>query len=300
MAEAAITAVAVAWGTSYVAMKIVTDSVAITDFLVLRFVAAALPLTAFGLRGMGRYTRREVFTGLEYGALLFAILYMETLGVHLSSAANAGFLIATNVVIIPILDRLLYRTAVSPLIAPVLVCAVAGTALTTLSGGLHLAGGDALILGAATLRALQTVMYAHHGNAAPASPVRVTIVQMWTVAALAFMVGGANIGRISAAATGQSTTDLLLIGYLGVACTAAAFLAQLWAGPRLPATTVGLLLATEPIFAGISAIVLGGDAVSLGQIAGGALIVTAVLGGRYLTTRFPRREPGDRANAARA
>lgn len=266
-------------------MKAVTDTVGISDFLLLRFLAAALPLTAFGLVRSRRLTAAELRVGMLYGALLFAVLYLETLGVHLSSAANGGFLIAVSVVVIPVIDRFVFRTAMSLLVVPFVVLALAGTALTTLSGGWHLASGDALILAAAMLRAGQTVLYAHQRHAATASTMNITVVQMWTVAVLAFAAGGFDANRVLTAVAAQSATALALIVYLGVVCTAAAFLAQLWVGPKLPAVTVGLLLATEPLFAGISAVALGGETLGAAQMAGGALIVVAAVGGRYVSHR---------------
>lgn len=291
-AEAAIMAVAVCWGTTYVAMKTLTNSFPVGDFLVLRFLAAAVPLTLLSLSQLRRYTRAELAVGGGYGALLFVILYLETAGVHLSSAANGGFLIALNVVIIPVLDRLIFRTATDPVAVVFLLVALGGTALTTLSAGFRLGLGDALIVAAAVLRALQTVCYAHGTRAVPTSPLRVAVVQMWTVVLLGLAVGGFPVHRLHAVVTDSTATELLLLAYLGVLCTAAAFLAQLWAGPRLPAATTGLLLATEPIFAGLSAVLLGGEQLTAAQLAGGLLITGAAIGGRYVMSGTHRSRRG--------
>lgn len=254
-AEAAIVAVAVSWGTTYVAMKTLTNSLSVGDFLILRFVAAAVPLTLLALPQLRRYTRAELAIGGGYGALLFVILYLETAGVHLSSAANGGFLIALNVVIIPVLNRVIFRTSTSPMTVVFLVAALVGTALTTLSADFRLGLGDALIVAASVLRALQTVCYAHGTRAVSTSPLRIAVVQMWTVVLLGLIVGGVPLRRLYVAVTEASATDLLLLAYLGVLCTAAAFLAQL---------------------------------------AGGLLITGAAIGGRFVTarTRTSRRAAG--------
>ncbi|MBW3086850.1 hypothetical protein KEM60_03079 [Austwickia sp. TVS 96-490-7B] len=290
-AEFAVLMVAVAWGTSYVAMKNVTSTVETADFIVLRFASAAILLTLLTLPRLRSITRAETLLGLTYGVLLFVILGMETIGVHSSTAANAGFLISLSVILVPMLDRLLFRMRIHKLIIPCLLLALIGTALTSLSGDMQIRSGDLLIMGAALLRALQTVLYARIKQKTPPSPLRITVVQMWTVVLLALIVGGFDLGRLHATVTGISRPTAAWIVYLGVCCTAAAFLVQLWVAPKMSPTTVGLLLATEPIFAGISAISIGNESLSPVQVIGGTLIVVSVLAARAINSVPPEQQP---------
>ena len=50
---------------------------------------------------LNSFTRGEVINGIVFGVLLYAILTFETFGVKHTSAANAGFLIALSVVLVP-------------------------------------------------------------------------------------------------------------------------------------------------------------------------------------------------------
>lgn len=98
-------AVAVIWGSSYLAAQQVIAPDAVFAFLVLRFgVAAAVlaMLLATRLRGV---RRAEVLAGVGCGAVLSVVLTLETFGLTLTSASNAGLLISLTIVLTPLLSR---------------------------------------------------------------------------------------------------------------------------------------------------------------------------------------------------
>lgn len=99
-------AVALSWGASYSLMQLIIQAgVTVPLFLMLRF-ALAVPFMFVGTRvRLSSITRGEVINGIVFGVLLYAILTFETFGVKHTSAANAGFLIALSVVLVPFFER---------------------------------------------------------------------------------------------------------------------------------------------------------------------------------------------------
>ncbi len=67
---------------------------------------------------------------------------------------------------------------------------------------------------------------------------------------------------------------LLITGFAG---TTLAFLGMTWAQRYVPATRVALILASEPVFGAIFAVLLAGEYLSLVGWLGGAMIVGAII-----------------------
>jgi drug/metabolite transporter (DMT)-like permease len=68
--------------------------------------------------------------------------------------------------------------------------------------------------------------------------------------------------------------------YLGLACSVFAFLAQMWAIRRTSAARASLLMGTEPIWAVLTGITLGGEVLGVIGVLGAVLIVAATYRGQ--------------------
>jgi drug/metabolite transporter (DMT)-like permease len=82
--------------------------------------------------------------------------------------------------------------------------------------------------------------------------------------------------------------------FLGVFCSAFAFLAQTWAQRHTTTTRVALILALEPVFAALFSVLALGERLSAGEWAGGGLVVAGVI----LAEVGGRREGAERAERA--
>jgi drug/metabolite transporter (DMT)-like permease len=72
----------------------------------------------------------------------------------------------------------------------------------------------------------------------------------------------------------------LLTIYLGVACTVAAFLIQMWAVRRSSPARVSLLLGTEPLWAAAFGVILAGDSLTIVGFVGAAMVLVGTNWGR--------------------
>lgn len=269
--DLALLAVAVAWGSSYLAAKDVVTVDGVFAFLTIRFALAAIGLAivlAPRLRGL---TRIELALGSTFGAILAVILTLETFGVTKTSAANAGLIISLTIVITPLLDR---RTSATRGFYCAAAVAVAGMGLLTQNGGFAAPGlGDVLILLAAVARSVHVTVIAAASEGRELDSGRVTLVQL-CCALVFFAVMPSFTGRcITDVAAAMPVRSWILTVYLALACTVFAFVVQLWAARRTSAARVSLLLGTEPLWAAAIGVLVAGDPVTVVGAAGALMIL---------------------------
>ncbi|WP_432929802.1 DMT family transporter [Microbispora sp. CA-135349] len=278
--------VAVIWGSSYVVMQDVGKSVSAASFLALRFLTAIPAMVLMAAPTLSRLSRSEVFSGVAFGSLLYGILILETVGVQHTSAANSGFLITVSVILVPVFERIISRRRQPLMVYAATATALAGCGLLLLSDGLHPRPGDLIILAAAFVRATQITLFGRKTKrTTPQSLPNLTLVEFVVVFALAALTSGFTGTPVWRAAGSVSAGNWLLIAYLGVLGTSYAFFVQLWAARRSSSTRVGLILATEPLFATAFALMAAGESIGALRGLGGAMIVTAAIVGRRFEGR---------------
>jgi drug/metabolite transporter (DMT)-like permease len=69
----------------------------------------------------------------------------------------------------------------------------------------------------------------------------------------------------------------IAIGLTAIFATAAAFALQTWAQRYTTPTRTALIFALEPVVALVTAVALGGEALTVYAVAGGALILAGIL-----------------------
>jgi drug/metabolite transporter (DMT)-like permease len=279
--DLALVAVAVIWGSSYLAAHEVIAPDTVFAILALRFGLAALGLAVLLASRLRDLRREEVGLGVVFGAILSVILTLETYGLTTTSASNAGLIIALTIVITPLLNQ---RSRLPRAFYAAALVAVAG--VVVLSGGLAAPGiGDLLILLAAVARALHLTVIARLSAGRTLDSGRLTLVQLITALTVFVLLApftGRGVGDV---ATHLDARGWVLIGYLAFGCTVFAFLVQTWAVRRTSPTRVSLLLGTEPLWAVAIGVLVAGDPVTGAGVLGAALILAGVNWARALDSR---------------
>ncbi|MFF4898950.1 DMT family transporter [Streptomyces sp. NPDC001068] len=275
-------ALAVVWGSSYLTAKTATDALPVLIVLFLRYaVGAVVCLVALGRSGP--LTRDERRYGTLLGVTQAAVLVLETFGVAHTTAGNAGLIISLTIVLTPVLDR---GRLPGRFFLAVGVC-VAGVGLLVSGNGLRAPGaGDLLMLAAAVVRAGHVVLVGRVTAVRAVRPFPLTAVQT-AVGAVLFLLPAAP-GLPALARTGPVTWAELV--YLALGCGLCAFLAQTWAVQRTSATRASLLLGTEPVWALLAGVCLGGERLTALAVLGAALIVTGTYWGQ--SVERAQRAPG--------
>ncbi|GAA3017484.1 DMT family transporter [Kitasatospora albolonga] len=267
--------VAVAWGSSFLAVKNVATDQSVVAMLVLRF-GVALPLLAlFTWRGLRRFGPRQWLGGASLGLVLGAVFLLETYGAVHTSATNAGLVISLTMVFTPLAESALARTRLPRPFVAAAGLSVLGVALLTGGGGLRMPGlGDLLVLGAALVRTAHVLTMARLKSIREADSGALTWVQLAT-ATLVFAVIAPFTGTSPLTlAASYGAADWAVLLHLSLVCTIFAFVVQMWAVRTTSPSRVSLLLGTEPLWAAVFGITLAGDHLgTLGLL--GALCVLA-------------------------
>lgn len=281
-------AVAAVWGASFVVAKDLTVEIGVPSTIALRFVIAA---GAAGLLCAMRRERMPSGQGLAIAVLLglsqAAVIGLETGGVHLTSATNAGLLISLALVMTPALEGLASRSWLPRSYFVTAVAAVVGVALLVSEGGLRApTAGDALVVLAAVVRALHVTASARLTRGRSDSSLAVVFVQMLVCAAAFSLLAGPALPTSVATLNVRGWSS---IAFLGLLCSLFAFLVQLWAVRRTSASRASILMGTEPIWAVVIGVVGAGESIGAAGLVGAAVIVAATYAGQAIERRQRER-----------
>ena len=283
--------VASVWGGSYLAAKALTEQASVMVVLGLRFAVAFVALLIVWAVMRGRMpSRREWLVGGVLGLTQASILLLETAGVAVTSATNAGLIISLTIIFTPILESVASRNWLP---RPFFIAAVVAVALLVSGNGFQMPNvGDLLVLAAAGVRAFHVTMLGRLSRPDQFSVITLTLVQM-LVGTMIFVAADAP-GFVRATLT-FGGVEWLGVLYLGLACSVFAFLAQLWAVQRSSAARASLLMGTEPIWAVLVGVTLGAETLGLVGLLGAALIIAGTFWGQRIEARH--RTSADAAGA---
>lgn len=290
--DLALLAVALAWGSSYLAAKDVVDGDSVFAFLILRFALAAGGLALVTAPRLRHVSRAEFCRGVLFGLILSVVFILETFGVTSTSASNAGLIISLTIVITPLFEQWVRRTRLPGSYYCAAVIAVTGVGVLSQRTGFAAPRlGDLLILLAAVARAVHVTVIARCSAGRDLDSARVTFVQLCTGVAVfgtASQFTGRGVGDV---ATHLDARSWLLIAYLALVCTVFAFVVQMWAVRRSSPTRVSLLLGTEPLWAAIFGVTLAREPLTALGVAGACLIIVGTNWGRMIDTRSADASP---------
>jgi drug/metabolite transporter (DMT)-like permease len=294
--------VAAVWGSSYLSAKVLVVAGGVLAVLALRYLVSAVAMAVVcAARRPRRPGRREIAVGLGLGVTQAGVLALETYGVSLTSATNAGLLISLTILLTPVLDGLVSRRWLPPRFFGAAGLALAGIALLVSGSGLRAPStGDALMLAAAVVRAVHVtasgrLTRVRARDAAPMDTVTLTLLQMIAGAVIFSAVGAPAVAR---AVTGFGPAQWLGVLYLALGCSVFAFLVQLWAVRRSSASRASLLLGTEPLWAVLIGLCLAGDVLGAAGAAGAVLVIAGTFWGQRIETRHRARPPARRDTGA--
>ncbi len=282
--------VAIVWGGSYLAAKDLAAASTAAAVMCARFLPSAVILLAWHqarrpTNGGGRPGLRESLRpGLVLGLFRAATIALETIGVTLTSATNAGLIIGLSVLLTPVLESARTRRRLSASLLGSVMLALAGIA--ALVGGHGFAApnlGDLLVLGAALTRACLGVAEAQFTIGKQSDVLTLTTIEIAFGAVIFTLWGG---GPLLSHIGGFGAGEWFAVLYLSLGCTILAFLGQLWATKHTSASRASMLLGTEPAWALLTGLVLAGDSLGPIGLIGAATLLLATAWGRQAEQRW--------------
>jgi drug/metabolite transporter (DMT)-like permease len=265
-------AVTAVWGWTFVLVKDAVTQYPTLPFLQIRFALALLVMVLIVRRVP---TRRELRVGAVIGAVLAGGYLAQTAGLTITSPGNAGLITGLFVVFTPLINRVFGHPIRWWTWAATLVSLAGLVLLTGGPAGMNL--GDLLVLACAALFALHIVLL---GRWSPGtSPGVLAMVQMAACTVL-FSAGGTWSLRM------PSASVWFAIVITGLFASAFGFFIQTWAQAYISPNRTALVLASEPAWALVAAVVLAGQRFGLVQAVGAALVLAAVVGHEGASLKF--------------
>jgi drug/metabolite transporter (DMT)-like permease len=264
-------ATAIFWGGSYLAAKDLTEHASVNSILAFRFTAAAIIMTLIVLARGNKFSKADWQLGALYGVAVGTIMQIETNGIKITSATNAGLIISLTIIFTPILESIWSRSWLPRKFFIAAVGAIVGVALLVSGNGFKEPNfGDLLMLGAAVLRAITTTAQGKLAEGRKVSSFNVTVVQL-TVCGLSYLA--IDFGGTVKLITEFETAQWLNMAFLVLLCTVFGFVALQYGILRTSPSRASLLLSTEPIWAVLTATVFGGEQLFFVGFIGAALII---------------------------
>ncbi len=287
LAVVALLALTAGWGSTFFMVHDLTARIPPGDYLFARFGIAALVLTAIAPLAAFRLSRREIGQAIILGMLYAAGQILQTEGLARTSASVAGFVTGLYVVLTPLFAAPLLRTPIHRVMWFAVVLATVGMGVLSLDG-LSVSFGVILVFISAVVYALQIVGLGAWSK--PSNAMGSSVVQLWVITVICGVCAAPH--GITLPMHGHLLSDWSTIIYTAVIVGALGLYGQVWAQAHLDATRAALIMAMEPVFAALFAIVFGSDHLT-GRMVGGGLLVLAAM---ILSSRVP--EPSVQAPEA--
>jgi drug/metabolite transporter (DMT)-like permease len=274
-------AVTAVWGSTFFLIRDLVEHVPSADFLTVRFGIAAVLMFAVFHRQTLALSCRELTLGAGLVVLYAVDQLLQTVGLETTAASVSGFLTGTYIVLTPVLGALLLRDHIPRAAWGAASIATVGIAVLSLQG-LAMGFGAALTLGSAVIYALHILALGRWSTGSTA--LGLSTVQA-AVIAVVCLVAAVPDGVTLPSTDGQWASLL----YMAVVAGAGALLAQTWAQAHLTATRAAIVMAMEPVFAALFAVLFGDEAVTWRLLLGGGLVLAAM----YLVELRGSEHPDD-------
>ncbi len=276
-----------AWGLGNVSQKTIMenlDGFSATGLTSLLGAVVLLPFMWRELKESVAEMRHFLFEAFLVAWLFTAASTLLQFGYGHTSVTNAGFMVNTSAVFTPALACLVFREKLPLWTWPAGVSTLIGVFL--MSGGAWdgIILGDFLCLLSAAAYGLWALLLGRHVMRFRC-PVMLTVLQLLLCGIATLLLGVSIYGSPRPAAVIAALPDILV---LGVISKGLAYMLSAKAQQHISASCAMVIMSSEAVFGAALAIVLLGESLSLTRVAGGALVLLAIV--IVSLQPFPRRK----------
>lgn len=272
-------AVALVWGSAFVAQAHGMEALGPFAFTGLRFllgVIVVLPLAWRDYRGIARRAVppgwREVRGVILLGVLLALGAVFQQIGIIHTTVTNAGFLTGLYVPLVPLISWLLMRVRPHWSVWPCSIGCLAGLWLLSGAGSLSLGVGDTWVVASSLFWALHVIFVGRIAGRI-AAPYLVACAQFFVCGVLCLIWAAFN-ETITLAGIQQAAVPII---YTGIFSIGFAYTGQVVGQRYTEAADAAIILSAETIFAAMFGFLLMGERLSTTGLAGCALIFTCIV-----------------------
>lgn len=278
-AELLMASVTLAWGSSYLLMKVGLNGIGPFNLIALRFGIAFICMFLVFLPCFKKLTWRTCLKGVLMGVILFLIFTGMVCGVNHTTASTAGFLTSTTVVLVPVLKSVLERTfPAKPVIASICM-ATCGLFLLTAKDGVALDKGALLCLMGAFFYAVYIIVLDKIAKKEDAF--LISIIQLGVASAL----GAIFMVLLETPSLPETPLEWGAVICLGLVCSAYGFIVQPIAQKYASPEKIGLIFALEPVFSAVLSFLFLHEILEVRGYVGAILILISVVLSEMMTNK---------------
>lgn len=255
-------------------MKNSLGRIDVNSFLAWRFILAAVIMAIIRPQSFKHITPGFLLRGVSAGLLLGAGYIFQTFGLTLTTVAKTGFITGLYAVFTPLIAALFFKHHILKIQWAAVGLATVGMGVLSLHG-LSIGLGEFLVLIAAFFFALHIIGLSRWSPNRDAYAL--TMIQMATVGLLSLICSLKSGFHVP-----HDHGVWVVVIYSAVFASAFAFIIQTWTQSFMSATSVGIVLTMEYIFAAIFGILLVHEHLTWRTIVGGLCMMT----GLYLIILF--------------
>ena len=260
------------WGWTFVVVQDAIALYGVLPFLAVRFALAAAVLAPLYAP---KVTRRVLLVGGGIGVVLALAYFFQTTGLLFTTPTNSGLITGLFVVFAPLADRIFFGVRGSRQVAVAVFLSLFGMVLLARGGPEGVNPGDLLTLLCAAALGLHIALLSRYAAGHDAGGL--TLAQI-----LAMAILFAALWPFFEPVEFPPAAVWIALLVTGLVASAAAFYVQTTVQQRIPAARTAIILTMEPVFAALFGYWLAGDRLSALQIAGAALILSALFVGEVL------------------
>lgn len=261
----------VIWGSSFVVMKNVTESLSVSYLLALRFTIGTIMLSLIYIKHFKGITKTDVTLGLGIGCILFLAFFIQTLGITDTTPGKNAFLTATYCVFVPFVYWMADKHRPDGYQFSAAFLCLFGIGLVSLNSGFTIGMGDAATLVSSVFYALHIVAVSKLTKGK--DPILMTILQLAASAGLSWIAVLFSENGIHAIDTISFVSVLLL----GMGATGIGMLLQNYGQQGTSASTASLLLSLEAVFGILFSVLFYHEQVTIKMLFGFLCIFGAII-----------------------
>ncbi|RBP30149.1 MULTISPECIES: DMT family transporter [Bacillus] len=263
--------VSIGWGTSYIFMKVLADTVSPFTVVALRFGIAFLIMIVIFNRKLININIKMLSYSAIVGVLLCGIFISLMYGMKTTTASSAGFLTSTTVILVPALQTLIIRKLPRKEVIYGVTTVSVGLALLTIKDDFTFALGSLLCLVAAFLYGIHIIVTNYFVQ-------RVDAFQLG-VFQLGFAFLFALVGNFTfeAPVLPNGVIEWSAILGLAIICSAYGFVIQPIVQKYITPESTGFLFSLEPVFSAVFSFIFLNEIMGGQEYLGALLILSGVL-----------------------
>jgi drug/metabolite transporter (DMT)-like permease len=271
LSELALVGICSVWGLTFVMVQDAIELLPTMAFLAYRFIPAALIVALVFWGALRRLPAAGWRAGLLMGVFLCAGYVFQTLGLEETTASNTGFITGLFVVFTPVLGAIFLRDRLPASAWVAAAVSLVGLYLLSGVGGDVDLRGDGLVLLAAIALSAHILATARAVRRYAVGPLLAIQLGVCGIVPLAIAAAG---GQLEAPRGGTVWSALIVTSLVA---SALGFFVQTFAQQHAPPARTALILACEPVFAGLFGWLLAGDRLSASGWLGAGLIMAAIV-----------------------